>query len=151
MGIQTTAGVVIKIGSAPATLDKAGYLAVTDSEAIGEVTDIGAVGKMFNTATHNPMATRGIIEKKTSFNYQHPALALAIDEANAGQAACDAAVETDDSYTITIIKQNGDAIFFTAQVKGFTVTFATDAFENGSIDLLTQSDRVKATAAEVAA
>lgn len=143
--ITTTAGTTIAIGPSPATLDQAGYEAVT-TELIGEVTDIGELGKLFNTATHTPLAGRAVVEKKTSYTRQNPTLALAIDDADVGQIAAEAALETDDCYTIEITRQTGAKIYFTAQVSSFTVSFATDAFENGSITLLPQSDNVKVAA-----
>lgn len=143
--ITTTAGTTIAIGPSPATLDQAGYEAVT-TELIGEVTDIGELGKLFNTATHTPLAGRAVVEKKTSYTRQNPTLALAIDDADAGQIAAEAALEADDCYTIEITRQTGAKIYFTAQVSSFTVSFATDSFENGSITLLPQSDNVKVAA-----
>ena len=145
LDIQTTSGAVIAIGPEPATLDEAGFDAVA-VEDIGFVTDIGSIGKLFNTATLSPLATRQVIERKTSYNLQHPELGLAISDTNAGQLACEAAVDTDDCYTIKITRQNGAVIYFTAQVNGFTVTFASDEFENGSISLLAQSDPLKVPA-----
>lgn len=145
MGIQTTGGAVISIGPAPATLDAVGFAAVV-VDAIGEVTSIGTLGKIWNTATHTPMAGEQVIEKKTSYNLQHPELALAIDDINPGQLAAEAANDTHLSYTIKITRQNGDAIYFTAQVSGFTVSFDTDSFENGSISLLSQTAPLKVAA-----
>ena len=145
LDIQTTAGAIIAIGPEAATLDEVGYGAVSVEE-IGYVTDIGSLGKLFNTATLTPLAGRQVIERKTSFNLQHPELALAISDTNAGQLACEAAVDTDDCYTIKITRQNGAVIYFTAQVSGFTVTFGTDEFENGSISLLSQSEPLKVAA-----
>jgi hypothetical protein len=145
MGFQTTTGAFMSIGPAPATLDAAGFGAVA-VDKIGGVTDMGAMGKVFNTATLTPMDTKAVIEKKTSYVRQSPDVALAIDDADTGQIAAAAALETYDSYTIKVTRQNGDAIYFTAQVASFTYTQATDAFENGSIKLLPQSDLVKVAA-----
>jgi len=136
--IQTTAGSVIAIGPAPATFDLAGYDAVS-VEDIGEVTDIGDIGKLFNTATHTPLAGRQVVEKKTSYNLQHPSLTLAIADSNQGQIDAKAALESDDCYTIKITRQDLSVIYFSAQVSGFVVSFTTDAFENGSISLLSQT------------
>lgn len=142
MSLQTTSGTTISIGPAPATLSAAGFEDVS-VEQIAEVTDIGTIGKIFNTATHTALDRRQVIERKTSYNLQHPTLAIAADEENAGQADCEAAVDTDSDYTIKITRQNGDAVYFTAQVKSFTLTWGTDAFENGSIELLAQTDYIK--------
>jgi hypothetical protein len=143
--LQTTAGIVISIGPAPATFDQAGFEAVT-VQPIGEVTSIGSIGKLYNTATHTPLAGRAVIEKKTSYTRENPELALAIDDADAGQIAAEAAVDSDDCYTIKIERQSGAVIYFAAQVSSFTVSYDTDEFENGSIALLTQTDTVKVAA-----
>ena len=143
--INTTAGTTIAIGPSPATLDQAGFDAVS-VDLIGEVTSIGSVGKLFNTATHTPLAGRAVVEKKTSYTRENPELALAIDDADVGQIAAEAALETDDCYTIKIVRQTGAIIYFTAQVSSFTVSYDTDEFENGSIALLSQSDVVKVAA-----
>ena len=143
--IQTTSGTTISIGPTPATLTAVDF-ALVAVEQIGEVTDIGTIGKIFNTATHTALDRRQVIEKKTSYNLQHPTLALAIDDVNDGQIAAEAAVDTDLSYTIKVTRQDGAVVYFTAQVKGFTVTWGTDAFENGSIELLSQSDPIKVAA-----
>jgi hypothetical protein len=143
--VQTTAGTTIAIGPAPGTFDEAGYEAVS-VDIIGEITDIGEIGKIFNTASHTPLSGRAVIERKTSYTRQSPTLALAIDEADVGQIAAEAALESDDCYTIKITRQNGDKIYFSAQVSSFTVSFSTDSFENGSITLLPQSDNLKVAA-----
>lgn len=142
MGLKTTGGMIIAIGPAPATVDLAGFQAVA-VEDIGEVTDIGAIGKIWNSASHNPLATSQVIEKKTSYNLQHPELTLALDEENQGQIDADVANDGFTDHTIKITRQNGDAIFFVAEVSGFTSSFASDSFENGSISLLAQTQPLK--------
>lgn len=137
MGTQTTGGVIIAIGAAPATKDEAGFAAVA-VEAIGEVTDIGEVGKMWSTATHSALAKAQVLEKKTSFQLQALTLPLAIDDTNQGQIDAKAANDTYLDYTIKITRQDGAVLYFTAQVSGFVVSFSFDSFENGTITLLPQ-------------
>ena len=146
MNYSTTSGAVIAIGPEAATKDAAGYEAVTVLD-IGGVTNIGAFGKVWNTATLTPLADEQVIELKTSFNLQHPELTLAIDVDSEGQAAAEAANDTHLFYTIKVTKQNGDAFFVTAQVSGFSVDFSADSFENGTISLLAQTARIKVPAA----
>lgn len=145
MGYSTTSGAVISIGPEATTKDESGYEAVA-VEDIGGVTNIGSFGKIWNTATVTPLAEDQVIELKTSFNFQHPELTLAIDGENAGQIAAEAANETKLFYTIKVTKQNGDKFYITAQVSGFNVDFSVDSFENGSISLLSQTARVKVAA-----
>ena len=143
MGYQTTSGASIAIGPLAASLDLAGFNAVT-TEVIGGVSDIGQIGKLWNTATLSPLADEQVLELKTSYNLQHPSLTLALDEENQGQIDALAASETHDAYTILITRQDGKRIFFTAQVKSFTSEFGNHDFENGSIELLSQSAPFKA-------
>ena len=141
MSTQTTAGITVAIGPAPATLDVAGFDAVT-AVLIGEVTDFGELGKAFNIASYTPLASRAVVEKKVSYNRLHPSMTVAVDDSDAGQIAAQAALETDLSYTIKLVRQDGAIKYITAQVTSFTTPFGSDAFETGVIALLTQSDVV---------
>jgi hypothetical protein len=138
----TTAGTTIAIGPSPAANTAAAFGAVT-LKLIGEITSIGEVGKTYNTATRTPLASRAVIEKKTSYTRSSPSLSLAIADDDAGQIAAKEALDSDDCYTICITRQNGSKKYFTAQVSAFTVSYDTDEFENGSITLLAQSDVIE--------
>jgi len=147
MSVRTSAGTIVSIGPAPATLDASGFNAVT-VEAIGEVTDAGEYGKVFALVTHNPLATRGTVKKKGSFNNGSITLALALDEADAGQVAARTALGSDDSFTIKVTKQDGSIDFFTAQVMSFTTSVGSvDSIESGSIMLEIDSEIVPVAAA----
>ena len=139
MGTQTTAGITVSIGAAPSTLDAAGFNAVSVT-LIGEVTDFGELGKVFNVASYIPLAGRAVIEKKVSYNRSHPSMAIAIDDNDAGQILATIALETDLSYTIKVVRQDGSIKYVTAQITSFPTAFATDSFELGTIALLVQSD-----------
>lgn len=134
---QTTGGTIVSIGPAPATKDQAGFEAVT-VVAIGEATEIGDIGKLWNTATHSALAKAQVLEKKTSFQLAAITIPLAIDDSNQGQIDARAANETYLDYTIKITRQNGAVIFFTAQVSGFVESYTFDSFENGTLTLLPQ-------------
>tara|TARA_R110002096_G_scaffold379758_2_gene573752 strand:- start:3311 stop:3751 length:441 start_codon:yes stop_codon:yes gene_type:complete len=145
MGTQTTSGITVSIGAAPATLDLAGFDAVVPV-LIGEVTDFGELGKVFNTASYTALAGRAVVEKKTSYNRMHPSMSIAIDDDDQGQIDALAALETDDSYTIKVVRQDGSIKYVTAQITSFPTAFATDSFELGTIALLVQSDVVNKAA-----
>ena len=69
---------------------------------------------------------------------------LAIDEADVGQLAANAAVLTDLSYSIKVVKQDGSIDYFTAQVMSFTDNVGSvDNIEAGSIQLEIDDDIVK--------
>jgi len=143
--VITTAGMSVSIGPAPATLDQVGFDAVAVDE-IGEVSDITDIGKIFNTATRTPLSSRAVIEQKTSYTRQNPTLTFGPSDDDAGQVAAEAALESDDCYTIKFVRQNGAIIYITAQVSAFTVSYASDSYEAGSMTLLAQSDPVKVAA-----
>ena len=146
MSSRTSAGTTISIGPAPSTYDAAGFGAVTYA-VIGEVTDAGEYGKVYNLVTHNPLADRKTIKKKGSYNNGSITLQLATDEEDAGQIAALAASESDDSYSIKVVKQNGAIDYFTAQVMSFTNNIGgVDNIEGGSIQLEIDNDIVKVAA-----
>jgi len=143
MGARTSAGTTIGIGPAPSTYDAAGFGAVS-FDTIGEVTDAGEYGKIYNLVTHNPLASRKTEKYKGSYNNGSITLQLAIDEADVGQLAANAAVLTDLSYSIKVVKQDGSIDYFTAQVMSFTDNVGSvDNIEAGSIQLEIDDDIVK--------
>lgn len=143
MSSRTSAGTIISIGAAPATYDQAGFNLVAVSP-IGEVTDAGEYGKVYNLVTHNPLATRKTVKKKGSYNNGSVTLQIAQDEDDAGQIAALAASDSDDSYTIKVTKQSGAVDYFTAQVMSFTDAIGgVDSIEGGSIQLEIDNDIIK--------
>lgn len=146
MTARTSAGTSIAIGAAPSTIDVAGFDAVS-YDVIGEVTDAGEYGKVFNLVTHNPLATRKTEKFKGSFNNGSITLQLAIDESDVGQNAADAALESDDSFSIRVTKQNGSIDYFTSQVMSFTTSVGSvDSIESGSIQLEIDSEIINKAA-----
>ena len=146
MTARTSAGTQIAIGVAPATYDPAGFGAVSYDQ-IGEVTDAGEYGKVYNLVTHNPLADRKTKKFKGSYNNGSITLQLAQDETDAGQVAATAAVDSDDSFSIRVTKQNGAIDYFTAQVMSFTDAIGgVDSIEGGSIQLEIDNDIIKVAA-----
>ena len=146
MTARTSAGTQIAIGAAPATYNEAGFVAVSFDQ-IGEVTDAGEYGKVYNLVTHNPLADRQTKKYKGSYNNGSITLQLAIDELDVGQIAATVALDSDDSYSIKVTKQNGAIDYFTAQVMSFTTSVGSvDSIESGSIQLELDNDVVKVAA-----
>lgn len=143
---RTSAGSTISIGAAPATYDAAGFNAVV-VDVIGEITDAGEYGKVYNLVTHNPLATRGTKKFKGSYNNGSITLQFAQDELDAGQIAARAASDSDLSYTIKVTKQNGGIDYFTAQVMSFTTSIGSvDSIEGGTIQLEIDNDIIPVAA-----
>ncbi len=146
MSSRTSAGTTISIGVAPATYDPAGFAAVS-YDVIGEITDAGEYGKVYNLVTHNPLADRKTVKKKGSYNNGSVTLQIAQDEDDAGQQAALAASDSDDSFSIRVVKQNGAIDYFTSQVMSFTDAIGgVDSIEGGSIQLEIDNDIVKVAA-----
>lgn len=119
MTVRTAAGTIISISaSTPATFDQAGYAALTFT-AIGEITDAGEFGREYNLVTHNPLATRGTVKKKGSFNEGAMSLQLGLDTDDAGQIILKAASLSDNDYSFKVAYPGGDVEYFQAQAMNF--------------------------------
>ena len=130
MTVKTSATTTFKVSaSTPATFDSTGYNALTFT-TVGEVTNYGEFGRQYNLVTHSPVASRGIVKKKGSFNEGSIQLQLGLDTDDAGQILMKAAALSDNDYSFLITTQNGDKYYFQGQVMGWKVNV-------GSIDQIT--------------
>lgn len=129
MTVMTSAGSTLSIGAAPATIDSAGFGAVSYT-AVGEITDMGEFGKEYNLVTHNPIGNRQTKKFKGSFNNGSLQLQMGRDTADAGQTAMIAALESDNSYSIKVVLQDGTILYFTAKVMSYRTAI-------GSVDQIT--------------
>ena len=121
MAVKTTAGTTLKISAGvPATFNQAGYAALTYT-TVGEITDLGEFGRVYDLVTHNPIDTRGTVKIKGSFNEGSLALQLGLDTDDAGQIIMKAATISDNNYAFKITDQKGDIYYFQAQVMQFKV------------------------------
>lgn len=137
MTTKTTAGTTLKVtASQPATYDATGYNALSMT-LVGEITNFGEFGRMYNVVKHNPVATRSTVKKKGSYDEGTLALQLGLDTDDAGQIILKAANLSDNDYSFLITTQNGDKYYFQAKVMSFkvgvggvdTVTSATMTLE----------------------
>lgn len=99
----TSAGALIGVSAtAPATPNKVGYEALTFTN-IGEITDMGEIGKTYSEITHRPIDQRGEYVFKGNFSRGTMNLQMAAAFANdAGQVILDEAVDEDDDYYFKI-------------------------------------------------
>ena len=136
MAVQTSAGTTIGISAGlPATDDAAGYGALTFTP-IGEVTDLGEYGKVFNLVTHNPIATRRTEKFKGSFNEGSISMGIGEDTSDAGQILLDTAVESDANFSFEITAQDGDIDYFQAKVMSKTVNVGSvDSIRSSTVQL----------------
>ena len=145
MTAQTSAGTSIALSaSAPATYDAVGFAALTFT-ALGEVTNIGEFGRVYNLVTHNPLATRRTEKYKGSFDDGSLSLDLAVDCTDAGQILAKAALASDDSYSFQVTYQDGTIDYFSAKTMSFTTNPASvDSILAGSIAIEVDNDIIEA-------
>ncbi len=114
MGVATTAGARVYIGTTAAN-------AATDSYTeIGEVVSVGEFGRVYNMINHLPLASRGVKKFKGSYNDGDPVFGLGKDINDDGQAAVIAALASDFDYNFKIV-DNDDVAPASATV---TITVA---------------------------
>jgi len=130
MAVNTSAGTTLKVSAvAPATFDSAGYTALTFT-GIGEITDMGEIGREYALVTHQSIGNRGTQKFKGSFNEGTMPLTLGLDTDDAGQILMKAASLSDSPYSFQVTAPNGDKYFFQAMVMSWKVNF-------GSVDAIT--------------
>lgn len=118
--VFTSAGTVIAVSaSLPATYDDTGFTALTFTD-VAEVTDLGEFGRSYNLVTHNPLATRGTVKRKGSYNDGAVTMQLGRTPSDAGQVIMVAAVDDDASHSFKVTLQDGTIQYFTAQVMSYT-------------------------------
>ncbi len=136
MSIESVAGTTLKISAGvPATFDGPGYAALTYT-TVGEITDLGEFGRRYNVIKHNPVAKRGTVKRKGSYDEGTLNLKLALDTDDAGQILCKAAHASDNDYSVMITAQGGDKYYMQVQVTSDIVVFGTvDNMKAASIDM----------------
>jgi hypothetical protein len=139
----TAAGTIISVSAAlPASVTKTGYGALT-WVTVGEVTDGGEIGRVYNIVTHNPLATRGTVNLKGSFNDGTIAIKAAYASGDAGQVLVQAALLLDVPYSFKFALQDGTVIYCEAQVASAPVSIGTvDNVTGVSFNLAVKSGTV---------
>lgn len=136
MSIKSVAGTTLKISAGvPATFDGTGYAALSYT-TVGEITDLGEFGRVYNVIKHNPIGSRGTAKRKGSYDEGALNLKLALDTDDAGQILCKAAAASDNSYAVCITEQGGDKWYMQVQVTSFKTQFGSvDNMQSASIDM----------------
>jgi hypothetical protein len=141
MAVMTSAGSTLALSAVlPATYDAAGFNALTWTN-IGEVTNLGDLGKEYTLVTYTPLASRRVQKLKGSYNQGSMQLELARDTADAGQTALRTARDSDNAYAFRLTLQNGTKLYFTGVVMGYkTSVGSTDQITSASATLEIVSD-----------
>lgn len=107
----SSAGSTVSISAGiPATYDGTGFGSLTYTR-IGEVTDIGALGKSFSLITHVPVDQAFTFKLKGIANSGQLALKGARVTTDAGQIILLAAVNSFAPYAVRITLQNGTNLY----------------------------------------
>lgn len=125
MAIQSVAGASIAISAGlPATFNAAGYDALTFS-VIGEVTDLGEFGRVYELIRHNPINTRATRKLKGSYDEGQISMVVGLDNDDAGQILAKTASLSDADYSFQVVDQEGNQYYFLAKVMSFRRRFGT--------------------------
>lgn len=121
----TSAGSSLAISATlPVSLTATAY-AVPVYTVIGEVTDAGSLGRTYNIVNHNPLATRGTVKIKGSFDDGTMTVQLAYAPGDAGQVLVETALNSDAFYAFRLTLQDGTIKYFQAQVTSAPVNVGT--------------------------
>jgi len=148
MAAQTSAGTTIHISSSlPASYDQAGYDALSDFDAIGEVESIGEFGTEYNEVTFTALDNRRVRKFKGSYNPGTIQISAALDGSDAGQAAAEAALDSDADVSFKVTLQNGAIKYFSGKVMSYTTNVSSvDNITMSSINIGINTDIVAVAA-----
>jgi len=135
--VITAAGAQIAISATiPTAHTIDGFTALTFTD-IAEVVDLGEGGKTYNIVEHSPLGEREVLRLKGSYNQGERSFSLGRDITDAGQLLVQDANDSDDEYAFRITLQNGDLLYFTAMVNGYTTAIGTiDSIINANATLV---------------
>lgn len=144
---QTTSGTQVFISNTlPAAQDPAGYEALTWLE-VGEVTDIGEFGRVYEEIITNYLNQRRVAKHKGNYDEGSPPITVTRNVQDGGQQSCAVALGSDDNSAFKILHQGGDVDFFEAKVRSYTQEIgAANKMYNASIQLSIDSDIVPVNA-----
>lgn len=140
---QTAAGSTIAISAAlPAAVTPTGYAALSYT-LIGEVTELPAMGRTYNEVTHSPLAERGVVKLKGSYNDGTLTVPAAYAPGDAGQVLVNTALDDDDYYSFKTVLQDGTVRYCQARVMSAPITpGGVDSVVNVAIGLSVKSGSI---------
>jgi hypothetical protein len=120
--VFSSAGTTLEMKAAqPASFNAAGYNALTAWTTVGEIDNVGEFGRVYNVLKRVPVAGRGTVKRKGSFDEGTMDLKLGLDTDDAGQILMKTALNSDNDYSFRVTTQSGDKYYFQAQVTSFKV------------------------------
>jgi hypothetical protein len=113
MGVATAAGSTLSIGTTAT-------VAATDTyAAIGNITGLPEYGRVYSEIKFSPLSSRAVQKFKGSYDDGSVSVPMGKDLSDAGQAALQTALDSDDDYNFKVV-DNDDVVATSA-----TVTMAT--------------------------
>ncbi len=128
--IRTSAGTTFSVSTTPVSssfANDSGAFQGLSYTVVGEVSDIGSFGKKYNLVSFMPLATRGIVKRKGSYNNGTMSIKMGAAPLDAGQVKMQQAANSDSSYAFKVVTQSGSTFYFTGQTMSFVL-------EIGSVD-----------------
>lgn len=116
---STGAGATIGLAvGKPATFDQAGYEAKSFT-TMGKVTSLGDIPKrVYQIITQQYLAARGEAKAKGGFSLGNQTITATIDDDDAGQIMLDAAIASDDTYSMKLDHPELGTIYACVLVNG---------------------------------
>lgn len=130
MAVVTSATTTLALtATVPGTDTFANFDAQTYT-AVGEVTDLGEVGREYSTVNHSPLGSRRVQKLKGSYNSGALQIQMGRDANDAGQTLLTTALTSDNAYSFKIVLANGKKVYF----RGLVMSYKTGI---GGVDQVT--------------
>lgn len=149
--VYTAAGTIISVSDTlPTSYDddaSDGFPSLSFTE-VGEVTDLGEFGRVYEQVVHNPLNNRRTIKRKGSYDDGEVSMVVARTPGDAGQTILQTGLDSDDSISVKVELQSGDVLYFSVQVMSYTANVGTiNQIVQSSVTLAIDNDIVEVAAA----
>lgn len=136
MPVSTTNGTTMGVSAVlPGSFDASGYDALTFT-SIGEVIDVGELGKVFNIISHQPLAGSYPTKIKGVYDISDLDLTVGRITADAGQVLVAAGLAASASYSFKLTLPSGDVGEFTGKItKAAIGSVASDGIETTVVSI----------------
>jgi hypothetical protein len=136
----TTAGSSLAVSAAAPTANtKTAYMALSFTP-IGEIDDLGTIGRTYNNVAFNPISSRATRNIKGSFSDGTQAVKMAKASGDPGQVIIAAGLDDDAFYSFKLTEQDGTIQFYRAQISSAPNEYGgVDAITSKTVNLTLKS------------
>jgi len=136
MPVSTTNGATLGTSATlPSSFDATGYNALTFT-AIGQILNVGDIGKVYNMVTHQPLDNAYPTKKKGTYDIPNLSVKVGRITADAGQVLLQTALGVSASYAFKVTLNSGDVAEFTGHViKAAIASVAPDGTEETDVEI----------------